>query len=86
MCDPSLCPDSPGPGQRCDSCPLNNLDAAEGSHNGELLGRALAIRSAIKLGITVRLDEVDAEEIQALKMIEEECAKWEKEENPKGDR
>ena len=71
LCDPGLCPNAPE-GGRCDHCPLDRLDAAQSSEPGQLIRRALDLRAAMKLGITVRLDEVAADEFYSMVLIEEE--------------
>ena len=78
MCDPGLCPDAPE-GGRCDHCPLDRLDGAQNSEAGQLLRRALDLRTALKLGVSLSLDEIAADEFQALLIIEEEQARWEEE-------
>jgi hypothetical protein len=79
LCDPSLCPDSPDEGGRCDHCPLDKLDAAQNSATGLLLKRAFDLRLALKLGIHIALDEIRADEIQAMSMLEEEWDQSERE-------
>ena len=78
MCDPGLCPDAPE-GSRCEHCPLDRLDAAQSSEPGQLLRRALDLRAALKLGVKLSLDEIAADEFQAMLIIEEEQTKWEDE-------
>jgi len=78
LCDPGLCPDAPE-GGRCDHCPLDRLDGAQNSEAGQLLRRALDLRTALKLGVSLSLDEIAADEFQALLIIEEEQARWEEE-------
>jgi len=77
--DPGLCPDSPDEGGRCDHCPLDKLDAAQNTQKGLLLRRALDMRAALKLGIHIALDEIRADEIQAMSMLEEECDQLDRE-------
>jgi len=79
LCDPGLCPDAPEGGGRCDHCPLDRLDAAQSSEPGQLLRRALDLRAALKLGVKLSLDEIAADEFQAMLIIEEEQARWEEE-------
>jgi len=55
------------------------LDAAQNSEAGQLLRRALDLRTALKLGVSLSLDEIAADEFQALLIIEEEQARWEEE-------
>jgi len=78
LCDPGLCPDAPE-GSRCDHCPLDRLDAAQNSEVGQLLRRALDLRAALKLGVRLLLDEIAADEFQAMLIIEGEQARWEEE-------
>ena len=78
MCDPGLCPDAPE-GSRCDHCPLDRLDVAQASEPGQLLRRALDLRAALKLGIKLSLDEIAADEFQAMLIIEEEQARFDEE-------
>lgn len=79
MCDPALCPDAPEGGGRCEHCPLDRLDAAQSSERGQLLRRALDLRAALKLGVKISLDEIAADEFQAMLIIEEEQARFDEE-------
>ena len=79
LCDPRLCPDAPDDGGRCDHCPLDRLDAAQNSEAGQLLRRALDLRAALKLGVKLSLDEIAADEFQAMLIIEEEQARFDEE-------
>ncbi len=79
MCDPALCPDAPDAGGRCDHCPLDRLDAAQSSETGLLLRRALDLRAALKLGVKLSLDEIVADEFQAMLIVEEEQARLDEE-------
>ena len=79
LCDPRLCPDAPDDGGRCDHCPLDRLDAAQNSEAGQLLRRALDLRTALKLGVSLSLDEIAADEFHAMLIVEEEQARWEEE-------
>ena len=82
LCDPGLCPDAPDDGGRCDHCPLDRLDAAQSSEPGQLIRRALDLRAAMKLGVTVCLDEVAGDEFYAMLFIEEEWDRLERERLP----
>lgn len=85
MCEPGLCPDSPEEGGRCDHCPLDKLDAAQYSEAGLLVRRALDLRAALKLGVRIGLDEIQADEFCALVVLEEERDKLDREQmNPHG--
>lgn len=79
LCEPNLCPDAPEEGGRCDACPLNRLDEAENSEPGRLLRRALDLLAAARVGIQLALDEVAADELQAVVILDEERDKWERE-------
>jgi hypothetical protein len=72
LCDPGLCPDVPDDGGRCGRCPLDKLDAAQSSEAGLLLRRALDLRAALKIGIRIGLDEIQADEFRAMLTVEEE--------------
>lgn len=79
LCEPGLCPDAPEDGGRCDTCPLDRLDAAEQTESGRLLRRTLDLRAASRMGIQVTLDDIAADEFQAMAILDEEREKWEKE-------
>jgi hypothetical protein len=79
LCDPALCPDAPEDGGRCDHCPLDRLDAAQPSEPGQLLRRTLDLRAALKLGVKLSLDEIAADEFQAMLIVEEEQARFDEE-------
>jgi len=80
LCDPGLCPDAPEEEhERCDTCPLNRLDAAQLTDTGQLLRRALDLRSALSMGIRIGLDEIDADEFYAMQVVEEERDAYDRE-------
>ncbi|MBI2815961.1 MAG: hypothetical protein HYX72_03380 [Acidobacteria bacterium] len=69
----AVCPRA-GPsddGGRCEKCPLNRLDAAQHSEAGQLLRRAIDLRAALRLGVSLSLDDIAAEEFFAMLAIEE---------------
>ncbi len=73
LCDPSLCADRNEGEERCGDCPLTRLDNAQAyTPAGQLLRRALRKLQAIKLGVTVTLDDIQADEMDAMLMIERE--------------
>jgi len=79
-CDPGLCPDAPeGAHERCDHCPLDRLDAAQLTDTGQLLRRALDLRSALAMGIQIGLDEIDADEFFAMQVVEQERDAYDRE-------
>jgi hypothetical protein len=73
LCEPRLCPDSPEEGGgRCDHCPLDELDAAQTSERGLVIRCALELMAALKLGVNISLEEIAADEFQAMLIIAEE--------------
>lgn len=78
LCDPGLCPDAPDSG-RCDHCPLDKLEAAQQSEVGQLIRRAADLRGAVKLGITIGMDEIRADEYSVMMILEDEQGKLEQE-------
>jgi len=72
LCDPGLCPDAPDGEGRCDHCPLDKLDVAQASEKGLLIRRALDLMAALKLGVAVPLEEIRADEFQAMLIVAEE--------------
>jgi len=75
----NLCPDSPDDRSRCEKCPLNRLDAAQHSEAGQLLRRAIDLRAALRLGVSLSLDDINADEFFAMLVIEEEQDRLERE-------
>ena len=72
---PGNCPDCGSPKyvrQRCDDCPLVKLDEAMASNAGRFLASCQMKRMALKLGFSMTLDEVTAEEFNVMSMIESE--------------
>lgn len=83
LCDPSLCPDSPEEsGGRCDHCPLDKIDAAQTSERGLVIRCALDLMAALKLGVKISLEEIAADEFQAMMIIAEERDLLEREKLP----
>lgn len=79
MCEPRLCPEAPEDGGRCDHCPLTRLEAAQQTEAGVLIRRALDLRSALKLGIRITLEDIPADEFIAMQILEEERDRHERE-------
>jgi hypothetical protein len=79
LCDPSLCPDAPDDGSRCDHCTLDKLDAAQSSEAGLLIRPALDLRAALKLGIHLTLDDIRADEFYAMLILGDEREKLDRE-------
>lgn len=84
LCEPGLCPDAPDDGTHCDHCPLDKLDAAQHTAKGLLIRRAIEIRGALRLGVDVTLDDLGADEFQAMLLLEEERDRLERESNCRG--
>ena len=82
LCEQRLCPDSPEDGGRCDHCPLDRIDAAQSSERGLVIRCALDIMCALKLGVRFSLDEIAADEFQAMMIIAEERDRLEREKLP----
>jgi hypothetical protein len=80
LCDPELCHDALEDGGRCDKCPLTKLEwAQQYSYVGQLLQRALNKMAAIRIGLTLTLDDITMDEMRAMLLIEEERDIFEKE-------
>ena len=80
LCDPKLCHDKPEGAERCDACPLTKLEwYQQYSYVGQLLQRALNKMSALRLGITLTLDDIPMDEMKAMALIEKERDELEKE-------
>ena len=86
LCDPGLCPDAPDDDGRCDHCPLDKLDVAQASEKGLLIRRALDLMAALKLGVRISLDDIKADEFQAMLTIAEERDLLDREKLPSGGR
>ena len=84
LCDPGLCPDAPDGEGRCDHCPLDRLDAAQASEKGLLIRRALDLMAALKLGVRISLEDIRADEFQAMLIVAEERDLVEREKLPGG--
>ncbi len=63
-------------------CPLDKLDAAQASENGLPIRRALDLMAALKLGVTISLEEIKADEFQAMLIVAEERDLLEREKLP----
>ncbi|OFW00530.1 MAG: hypothetical protein A3H94_07665 [Acidobacteria bacterium RIFCSPLOWO2_02_FULL_60_20] len=72
---------SPGNGSRCEKCPLDRLDAAQHSEAGQLLRRALDLRAALRIGISLSLCDIAADEFFTMLIIEEEQDRLEREQS-----
>lgn len=73
-----MCPEAPE-GGRCDHCPLDKLDAAQTSEAGLLIRRALELRAALNLGVSIGLDDIRADEFYAMLLLDEERERLERE-------
>ena len=81
LCDIKLCPDSPDDRSRCEKCPLDRMDAAQHSEAGQLLRRALDLRAALRIGVSLSLHDIAADEFFAMLIIEEEQDRLEREQS-----
>ena len=72
LCDPSLCPDAPDDGGRCNHCLLDRLDSAQDSEHGLLVRLAIDTMCVLKLSIRISLEEIPADEFHATLIIAEE--------------
>lgn len=80
LCDPNLgCPGTEAHNES--NCWLTRLREAEGTEAGQILRRALDMRAALKLGIQFGLDDLFADELLAMLIIEEEQNRFENEKN-----
>ncbi len=78
LCDPGLCDKSEN-GEPCAECPLRRLEEAELTVKGSLLRRANDLRAILALGVTIPIDDLDADELSAMMIIESELDRLEKE-------
>ena len=79
MYDPGLCPDAPDGEGRCDHCLLDRLDSAQHSTAGMLIGCAVDLRAALKLGVHIPLNEIRADEFFAMLILDEEHGQLDRE-------
>ncbi len=63
------------------TCPLDSLEAAQATELGQLIKRAVEIKTALKFGFHMDLDDISSDEFEAMKVIEEEVSKFENEKN-----
>jgi hypothetical protein len=63
--------------ERCEKCPLNELDSAISVN--PILTRALDLDFALDVGVQITLDDIDCEEWRALKTLREERNKYQEE-------
>ena len=49
------------------------------SRHGRLISRANELLGAIRLGVTIRIQDLTPEELEAMEMIQEERSEWERE-------
>ena len=83
MCEPHLCPDAPD-GGRCDHCPQDRLDAAQSTEAGLLIRRAIELRAALNLGITIGLEDILADEFYTMLLLDGEREQYERERSSNG--
>lgn len=73
---PEALPGHPDNGGRCDHCPLDQLDRALNSEPGTLLQRPSELEHALRVGVTLSLDDVAADELWAMRAIKEERERY----------
>ena len=78
------CPDATEKGEHTRNCPLLKLELAHASEVGTILQRAQNIRAILNAGIKVDQCELNAAELTALLVIQEEIAKFEREPKQNG--
>lgn len=80
LCEgPRLCPKAPDDGGRCARCPLTKLEEAERAELGHLLRRALDVRAILNIGVPLTLEDIAADELLAMLIVEEERDKYDEE-------
>lgn len=77
MCDKDICPHE----ETGKPCPLDNLDAAEKSEAGQLIRRATDLKAVLQLGVHIPLEDIAADELLAMLVIEEEINRRDDERN-----
>ena len=55
---------------------MDKLDAAQASEKGLLIRRSLALMAALKLGVRISLEDIKADEFQAMPIVAEEGTWW----------
>ncbi len=78
LCDPRLCDKAEGD-EPCAECPLRRLEEAQLTAKGSLLRRANDLRAILALGVTISIDDLDADELSAMLIIESELDRLDKE-------
>lgn len=86
LCNPTICTDREDHEERCAKCPLDKLDAALSGSIGGLIRRATDMKAIISSGVTVTMDEINADELYAMLIVQEERDRLEEERNGDGQR
>ncbi len=84
LCDVGLCDKAVGR-EPCAECPIRRIWAAQQGATGELIYRANELRAIIALGVTIPIDDLDADELSAMQFIEIELDRLEKEKRERKD-
>lgn len=66
--------------ERCDVCPITKLENAMESSAGRLLGQAADFDRMLQNHFSIGPEDVDANVFEALKVLWDERAKWQQEE------
>ncbi len=82
LCDVGLCEQAQGD-EPCAECPIRRIWAAEQGATGRLIHRANELRAIIALGVTISIDDLDADELLAIQYIEIEQERLNREKNKK---
>lgn len=80
VCTRNSCPELQEGESDCGNCPNGWLEDAQRSGSAALLRRALDTDFAIRQRVSVRMADIPFDEWEALKIIEAERAKFQKEE------
>lgn len=93
LCKPAGCPDSriglSPDGEniyyRCSACVVHKLDEMTDGTYGELVQAAVRWREVLNLGLTVRIEEIPADELVTLELLEQIYPRHGHQSNPTND-
>ncbi|MDZ4796587.1 MAG: hypothetical protein SGI92_00385 [Bryobacteraceae bacterium] len=80
--DPGVCPccgSEHWKRLRCGGCRLTVLDTCDASPAGNLLQRTIDLKLALQAGVHITLDEIGADELRALQIVDEERNRYDRE-------
>ncbi len=84
LCDVGLCEQAIGK-EPCAECAIRRIWAAQNGPIGQLIHHANELRAILALGVTISVDDLDADELLAIQLIEFERDRLEKEKESKKD-